>query len=155
MSSDNYRVSQNGFHPVQDIQGILDGRITKIVHVKQLPVRSNSFLLCDNEFAYGNITFSSAAKRIKKAEIAAYADSIGLTPDTLTSLWPKRRYYYIYDVSAARFGKRRPISKLTNDAPISKVAHTASKKHIVIDSSNAEDLDRLPYPLKLTMVAME
>mgnify|MGYP000942089100 CR=1 FL=1 len=155
MISDNYISSQNGFSPVQDINGLLDGRITKIVHVRKLPAKGNTYTLCDNEFAYGNITFNTAAKRIKKADLVTVADQIGITQDMLESMWPRRRYYYLYDVSTARFGRRRPISVVTNDAPFLRISNTPQKKHLVIDSTNAEDIDRLPYPLKLKLVSME
>lgn len=156
MSSDANISNLSGYYPSQDISKILDGRITQIVNVKHLPVKGRSFLLCDNEYSYGIITFSSAAKKVKRGDVSLISDSIGLTPQALDSIWPKRRHYYTFNIDVSRFPRKKAISRLTHDGPISQVTSASSKKNIFIDATSVEDLDKInQYPLKIKFVEME
>lgn len=156
MSSDNNTPNLSGYYPSQDISKILDGRITQIVNVKLLPVKGRSFLLCDNEYSYGTISFRSAGKRIKRVDVPTYSNTIGLTQDSLDGIWPKRRQYYVYNIDVSRFARKKPISRLTHDGPISQVSTPASKRNVFIDATNFEDMDKIQkYPLTLILAELE
>ena len=113
-------------------------------------------MLCDSDYAYGTIKFISAGKRIKRGDVNTLANEIGLTQDSLDGMWPKRRQYYTYSFELTRFPRKKPISRLTHDGPISPVTDIVSKRNVFVDAMNAEDVDKISkYPLKIRIVEME
>lgn len=156
MSSDTNTSNLSGYYPSQDIFKILDGRITQLINVKPLNIKGRSFLLCDSDYAYGTIKFISAGKRIKRGDVNTLANEIGLTQDSLDGMWPKRRQYYTYSFELTRFPRKKPISRLTHDGPISPVTDIVSKRNVFVDAMNAEDVDKISkYPLKIRIVEMD
>lgn len=156
MCSDNNIPNLSGYYPSQDISKILDGRITQIINVKLLPVKGRSFLLCDNDYAYGTIKFITAGKKIRRGDVHSVINETGLTQDSLDGIWPKRRQYYTYNFELSRFPRKKAISRLTHDGPISSVTDVVSKRNIFVDAMNAEDIDKISrYPLKIKIVEME
>lgn len=146
----------SGFFPSQDIQKIIDGKVTQIINAKPLNnIKGKQFLLCDSEYAYGIISFSSAAKRVRKTDIQIHTDSIGLTSQAIDSIWPKRRHYYLFNIDVSRFPRKKPINRISNDGPISAINDKAHKKNVIVDSGSPEDIDKIQrYPLKIRLVEM-
>lgn len=156
MLTDKNISSLSGFYPSQDIFKILDGSITQIINVKPINVKSRSFLLCDSEYAYGTIQFTSAGKRIKRTDIPHVTNELGLTQDSIDGMWPKRRQYYLFNFTIDRFPRKKPITRITHDGPISQVTDAASRRSVFIDSMNPEDMDKIQhYPLKIKIIDME
>lgn len=156
MSSDTNISKLSGYYPSQDIFKIMDGSITQLINVKPLNVKDREFLLCDSEYAYGTIRFTTAGKRVKRTDIPRVSNELGLTQDSLDGMWPKRRQYYIFNFSIDRFPRKKPIKRLTHDGPISPITDSMSRGSVFIDSMNPEDMDKIQhYPLKIKIIGME
>jgi len=98
-----------------------------VVKAKRFAVKGKTYVLCDKDHAYGNISFESSPQKINLSQFKKLALKHKISEEERKTWWPRRRTLYSYPFTFKPFDKKRSISvKPGTQTFIKSVAYTDS-----------------------------
>lgn len=132
-------MNETGLYLPTQAKGIANGSISLVMKTKRIAVKDRTFVLCDDNTAYGDISFTTAPQKLNLPAFKNMVGKHGITEDARKINMPKRRTFYAYGFTYTPFTKQKPASgEIVNDTFIPELSYT--------------ELDESKFPAKVNII---
>lgn len=110
--------------------GIANDIISTVITTRRIAVKNKTFVLCDEDTAYGKISFDVEPKQLNLKTFKSMKQHHGITDEKRKETMGNRRVFYAYPFKYTGFDDTKTIScEPTNDASMKHIRCTKTKQH--------------------------
>lgn len=107
--------------PTQAV-GIASDVISTVITTRRIAVKNKTFVLCDNNIAYGEISFTMEPQQLNMKAFKNNEQHHGITDEKRKAVMKNRRVFYAYDFNFRPFAETKRVL-CVNDSLITKLSY--------------------------------